>query len=110
MFEQQKQWKVFFSKFDAVFSLPQKMATKNDKLVLNTIFNPFEPNLDSDDDEQPDDGTCPVHPNGSDQNGYPLDRLKQIEVEGIKLAEEGKLLCFCQVVTWSNLLQSKILK
>ena len=65
------------------------MATKNDKLVLNTIFNPFEPNLDLD-DEQPDDGACPVHPNGPDQSGYPLEKLKKIELEGIKLAEEGE--------------------
>lgn len=66
------------------------MATKNDKLVLNTIFNPFEPNLDLDDDEQPNDGVCPVHQNGPERSDYPLDKLKQIEVEGIKLAEEGE--------------------
>lgn len=68
------------------------MATKNDKLVLNTIFNPFEPNLEPDDDEQPNDGVCSVHPDGLDQCNYPLDKLKQIEVEGIKLAEEGESL------------------
>ena len=65
------------------------MATQNDKLVLNTIFNPFEPNLELD-DERPDDGVCPVHPNGANQIDY--EKFKQIEVEGVKLAEEGKLL------------------
>ena len=77
------------------------MATKNDKLVLNTIFNPFEPNLEPDDDEQPNDGICSVHPDGPDQSTYPLDKLKQIEVEGIKLAEEGEPMAYAKSDTTS---------
>lgn len=68
------------------------MATKNDKLVLNTIFNPFEPNLGLDDDE-PSNGACPIesHLTDSDQPiDHNLEKLKQLELEGVKLAEEGK--------------------
>ena len=63
------------------------MSTQNDKLILNTIFNPFEPTKIE--DEPLNDGQCSIeHPELKIQN---LEKLKQIELEGVKLAELGNV-------------------
>lgn len=64
------------------------MSTRNDKLVLNTIFNPFEPTK-LEDDEQPIDGVCPIESHQKENPIPDLEKLKQMEVEGVKLAESG---------------------
>lgn len=68
------------------------MATKNDKLVLNTIFNPFEPNIDLEDDEQISDAQCTITAHQTETEKNDLNKLKQMELEAVKMAEEGKVV------------------